>query len=174
MAKSSRNTSVSSFSPSGVSRKIPSVGDAKRGTQGHIGYLLRQASGAMRLGLDAGLARTGLTTPQFLILNLLDAYPGASGADLARIAQLTPQTVNLIVRKLERDQLIERTDHETHGRVMRIALTSTGQKSLERCKRIADKAEQQLLDLLDPSTEVLVRGWLVNVAQVLSRNTIAP
>ena len=153
-----------------VANVISIPGEAKRGTEGHIGYLLRQASGAIRLALDSGLSQTGLTTPQFLILNLLDAYPGASGAELARIAQLTPQTVNLIVRKLERDALIERTDHETHGRVMRLTLTSAGLKSLSQCKRLADKVERQLIELMDKDTETALRRWLVDVAVVLTRN----
>jgi DNA-binding MarR family transcriptional regulator len=153
-----------------VATAIPLAGEAKRGTQGHIGYLLRQASGAMRLALDAGLAQAGLTTPQFLILNLLDAYPGASGAELARIAQLTPQTVNLIVRKLEQGALVERTDHETHGRVMRLTLTAAGLKSLSQCKRLAEKVERQLIDLVDKDTEAALRRWLVDVAVVLTRS----
>jgi DNA-binding MarR family transcriptional regulator len=152
------------------SKSIPVAGEAKRGTEGHIGYLLRQASGAMRLAMDAGLSQAGLTTPQFLILNLLNAYPGASGAELARIALLTPQTVNLIVRKLERDALIERTDHETHGRVMRLTLTSKGLKSLSQCKRLADNVERQLIDLMEKDTEAALRRWLVDVAMVLARN----
>ena len=87
----------------GPSRAVPAAGEGKRGPQGHISYLLRQADGAARSALDSALAEVGLTTPQFLVLNLLDAYPGVSGAQLAGIAQLTPQTVNLIVRKLERE-----------------------------------------------------------------------
>jgi DNA-binding MarR family transcriptional regulator len=153
-----------------VAHPIPAAGEAKRGTQGHIGYLLRQASGAMRLALDAGLGEAGLTTPQFLILNLLDAYPGASGAELARIAQLTPQTVNLIVRKLEQSALIERADHETHGRVMRLTLTATGLKTLAQCKHLADKVERQLTGLVDKDIEAALRRWLVDVAVVLTRS----
>ena len=98
-------------------RNLPGASEGKRGTQGHIGYLLRQAHGALRGALDAALVEAGLTTPQFLVLTLLDAYPGASGADIARIAQLTPQTVNLIVRKLADGKLLGRNEHETHGRV---------------------------------------------------------
>jgi DNA-binding MarR family transcriptional regulator len=82
-------------------------------------------------------------------LNLLDAYPGASGAELARIAQLTPQTVNLIVRTLEQGALMERTDHETHGRVLRLTLTREGQKSLAQCTLLTDKVERQLIELMD-------------------------
>ena len=152
-------------------RKVapPAAGEGKRGADGHIAYLLRQAQGAVRLTLDAALADAGLTAPQFLVLNLLDAYPGASGADLARMALLTPQTMNLIVRKLERDKLVERTGHETHGRVLRIEPTAHGTAVLRRCKLAADGVERRLLAMLDAPTQRKVRLWLARVAVELGR-----
>jgi DNA-binding MarR family transcriptional regulator len=151
-------------------RALPSAGEGKRGAEGHIAYLLRQADGAVRAALDTALAAEKLTTPQFLILNLLDAYPGASGAELARISQLTPQTVNLIVRTLEREELIGRSEHETHGRVLRIELTQSGKKRLQRCKLLADGVERRLLALLDPDSERTVRHWLAAAAITLLRS----
>jgi len=148
-------------------RVPPSVGAGKRGPDGHIGYLLRQAQAAVRLAHDVALAEAGLTTPQFLVLNLLDAYPGASGAGLARTAQLTPQTINLIVRKLEREGLIARDEHETHGRVLRLTLTALGKERLRQGKILSDRIERRILALAEPDTERKLRRWLVDVAVAL-------
>jgi DNA-binding MarR family transcriptional regulator len=57
---------------------------------------------------------------------MLDSYSGASGADIARIALLTPQTVHGIVGNLERAALIARSPHPGHGRVQVIAVTEAG------------------------------------------------
>jgi DNA-binding MarR family transcriptional regulator len=152
--------------------ELPAVGSGKRGANGHIAYLLRQAQGAVRQALDAAFVNAGLTSPQFLLLTLLDAYPGASGAELARLALLTPQTVNLVVRNLERDGLLEKSVHETHGRVLRLALTASGQHSLRECRRRADAVEQQLLALLDPKLEPPLRQWLSDVARQTARITV--
>jgi DNA-binding MarR family transcriptional regulator len=149
---------------SAVKPLAPAAGEGRRGDQGHIAYLLRQAQAAVRYALDARLAAAGMTSPQFLVLNLLDAYPGVSGADLARIAQVTPQTVNLIVRKLEAEGLIGRSSHETHGRVLRMELTRAGQQRLRQCKRLADEVEQRILAIGDTQTGEAVRRWLVDVA----------
>lgn len=149
-------------------RLPPAIGEGTRGDKGHIAYLLRQAQASVRLALDAQFAVTGLTTPQFLVLGLLDSYPGASGADLARVAQLTPQTVNLIVRKLEEGGLIERTSHETHGRVLRMDITRAGKARLRQCKRLADEVENELLALVDADGQETVRRWLVDVAVKLN------
>ena len=145
-------------------RVVPAVGAGKRGPEGHIGYLLRQAQAATRLAYDASLAELGLTAPQFLVLTLLDAYPGASGAELARTAQLTPQTMNLIVRKLEREGLVARGEHETHGRVLRLKLTTKATTRLKQAKALSDKIERRILALTDPDTERKLRRWLVDVA----------
>jgi DNA-binding MarR family transcriptional regulator len=130
---------------------------------------LRQATAAVRAAHDAALVAARLTTPQFLVLNLLDAYPGASGAELARTAQLTPQTMNLIVRKLERELLIERVEHETHGRVLRIRLTGKGSQRLRLAKTLSDKIERSILALTDSGTERKLRRWLVDVAIALNQ-----
>jgi DNA-binding MarR family transcriptional regulator len=144
---------------------VPGVGEGRRGTEGHIAYLLRQAGGAVRWALDAELAREGLTSPQFLVLTLLQAYPGLSGADLARLTQLTPQTINLVVRKLERDALVNRVPHEAHGRVLRLEVNAAGRRRLVRCRQLADRIEQRMLALLDARSEPVVRRWLVGVAR---------
>ena len=104
----------------------PPPGEGKRGEQGHLAYLLRQAQAATRLTLERALAELGVTTPQFVVLTMLRAYPGLSGADLARVALLTPQTVGVIIRNLERDGAIRKTPHPIHGRVLQWTLTRRG------------------------------------------------
>jgi DNA-binding MarR family transcriptional regulator len=97
--------------------KVPAPGEGKRGEAGYLSYLLWQAAAAVRLRLERTLVGLAVTPPQFLVLTMLDSYPGASGADIARLAQLTPQTVHGIIGNLERARLIGRSPHPVHGRV---------------------------------------------------------
>ncbi len=97
-------------------------GQGKRGEKGYLAYLLRQAQAATRLTLERALADLGVTPPQFAVLTMLKAYPGLSGADLARVALLTPQTVGVIIRNLERDGAIRKKPHPMHGRVLQWTL----------------------------------------------------
>jgi hypothetical protein len=53
---------------------IPKPGEGKRGESGHLAYLLRQAAGAVRLRFERNLADLGVTSPQFLVLTMLDSY----------------------------------------------------------------------------------------------------
>ena len=99
---------------------IPQVGEGKRGENGYLGYLLRQAAGAYRHRVERALADLRVTPPQFSVLTMLAAYPGISNADLARLALLTPQTVSTIVANLERAGAIVRQPHHYHGRIQQI------------------------------------------------------
>src|ERR1700745_466864 len=103
--------------------KVPRPGEGKRGEAGYLAYLLRQAAAVVRLRLERKLMSLGVTPPQFLVLTMLDSYPGASGADVARLSMLTPQTVHGIITNLERAGLIARCAHPAHGRVQVVALT---------------------------------------------------
>jgi DNA-binding MarR family transcriptional regulator len=147
----------------------PPPGEGKRGEQGYFGYLLRQASAASRLTLERSLSELGATPPQFVVLTMLRAYPGLSGADLARVALLTPQTVGVIIRNLERDGAIKMTPHPVHGRVLQWTLTKRGETLLERCRRHAVALERRLGAGLSSKEQATVRRWLARIAADLQQ-----
>jgi DNA-binding MarR family transcriptional regulator len=149
---------------------IPRPGEGKRGPQGYLGYLLRQANTAFRGAMDRALAELGVTTPQFAVLTMIVAYPGLSGADLARLTALTPQTINVIVRNLARDGAIEKSAHATHGRILRLHATVKGQALLKRCRARVDRVEEGVAALLGRDEERAVRRWLSTVAEKISEN----
>ena len=143
---------------------IPAVGEGKRGAAGRLGYLLRQASHAWHQRMDHAFAGLGVTPPQFLVLTMIANYPGLSGADLARLTFLTPQTVSLIVANLARDGAIVRQPHQVHGRIKQLGLTPAGRKLLARSREGAHEIEQTLLAGLSTADKQTIRGWLVRVA----------
>ena len=143
---------------------IPRPGEGKRGAEGHLGYLVRQASGLIRLAMERGLADLEVTPPQFTVLTMIVAYPGLSGADLARVALLTPQTVGVIIRNLERDRAIRKTPHPVHGRVLQWTLTRRGAMLLDKCRRHALALERRLMAGLPKQAQVTIRRWLAKIA----------
>ena len=148
----------------------PPPGKGKRGEQGYLAYLLRQAQAAARLSMERSLASLGVTPPQFVVMTMLRAYPGLSGAELARVALLTPQTVGVIIRNLERDGAILMTPHPVHGRIQQWTLTPRGATLLKACRERVIELEKRLAGGLDAKAEASIRRWLANVATELQEN----
>jgi DNA-binding MarR family transcriptional regulator len=164
-ASSKRSSRAGNRFASGPGPAVPPpAGQGKRGEQGYLAYLLRQAQAASRLTLERALAELGVTPPQFIVLTMLKAYPGLSGADLARVALLTPQTVGVIIRNLERDAAIQKTPHPVHGRRLQWMLTPRGLTLLEKCRRHAMALERRLVARLDARTLAAIRRWLAQIA----------
>jgi DNA-binding MarR family transcriptional regulator len=147
--------------------KVPRPGEGKRGPEGHLGYLVRQANVAVRAALDQALAGSGVTTPQFSVLTMIVAYPGVSGAELARLTFLTPQTINVIVRNLVRLDAIAKSADPEHGRILKLEATAKGRALLKRCRAKVQTVEAQLVRLLGKGDERVVRRWLAAVGACL-------
>lgn len=143
---------------------VPRPGEGKRGEEGYLGYLLRQGAAAYRLRVERALADLRVTPPQFAILTMLVAYPGLSGAELARLALLTPQTVSVIVANLERMGLVARRRHAVHGRIRHVDVTPAGRDLLARCRQRVQGLESKLVEGLSEAEERTVRRWLVALA----------
>jgi DNA-binding MarR family transcriptional regulator len=169
LKKPARTRKQSAENPALAGVRPPPPGRGKRGEQGHIAYLLRQAQGATRLTMERALADLGVTPPQFAVLTMLKAYPGLSGADLARVALLTPQTVGVIIRNLERDRAIRKTPHPVHGRVLQWTLTRRGGVQLDKCRRRVNALERQLVARLSAKAQATVRRWLSDIAADLQQ-----
>jgi DNA-binding MarR family transcriptional regulator len=146
---------------------VPRPGEGKRGPEGHLGYLVRQANVAVRAAMEKALSGLDVTPPQFAVLTMIAAYPGLSGADLARLTFLTPQTINVIVRNLEKGGTIEKSAHAVHGRILRLTATPKGQALLRRCRARVMEVEDRIAGLVGRDEEKVVRRWLSAVAEAL-------
>jgi DNA-binding MarR family transcriptional regulator len=142
-------------------------GEGRRGQEGHIGYLLRQAQGAFRQAGDAALAETGLTLPQYGVLSWLVIQGPLSGAELARLSMQTPQTLDLVIKNLARGGLVARTPDPVHGRILRVSLTDEGRRRAAAAKRRIDALEDRLVADLGAEDQRVIRAWLAAVARNL-------
>jgi len=144
------------------------VGDSYRGEEGRIGYLLQQAHHAFASAMDAALRPFGLSRAQFGTLSVVVRQPGLSAADLARAVMVTPQAINLLVTALERDGLIERRPHATHGRILEIHPTKQGVRRLGEAYPVVIEIEDRISAGLGDRRFAVVKRWLVDTARSLS------
>src|SRR6185437_1796058 len=142
--------------------RLPLVGEARRGPEGYLTYLLRQANASVRLALDRALSQEDMTHPQQSALTMIRAYEAISAADLARLTMLTPQTVNGIVRALEMRGAIRKQKDPLHGRILRLLITADGRELNKRCRALIAPIEAALKGAMPAGLEGTIRQWLVD------------
>jgi DNA-binding MarR family transcriptional regulator len=151
--------------------EVPLLGQGFRGVEGHSGFLLRQAWLAFSGAMEAALKQQGLTPAQYGALSVLARAPGSSGADLARGSNTTPQAMNGVITTLEREGLIERNPHPTHGRILQVTLTDEGRRRLEAANPVVRALEAAIEENFTAKEIETVKRWLVASAEKLQTKT---
>jgi DNA-binding MarR family transcriptional regulator len=152
----------------------PRVGEGYRGVEGRSGYLLRQAWHSFRTAMEEALRGHGLTSAQYAVLSVLARDPGLSGAELARACNTTPQAMSGVVATLEREGLVERNPHPTHGRILQATLTREGRRRLDAATPAVRAIEEAIEGGLAADEVAAVKRWLVGAAQRLERYASEP
>ncbi len=111
-----------------------------------IGHLIKRAEQALISAKSRALKATGLTVPQYAALLMLAQKPGISGAELARLCLVTPQTMASVLTNLERKGLVHREPSVVHSQVLVSKLTPAGRGLLRRADRLAVSVEHALAD----------------------------
>jgi DNA-binding MarR family transcriptional regulator len=150
---------------------VPTVGEGYRGVEGHSGYLLRQAWHAFRTAMETALRPHGLTSAQYAVMSVLARDPGASGAELARAGNTTPQATNGVLTTLEREGLIQRRAHPTHGRILQATLTPEGRRRLKAAGPAVRRLEAAIEQDFPAGDIDTVKAWLVATAARLESST---
>jgi DNA-binding MarR family transcriptional regulator len=114
-------------------------------TDESLGTLLKRAQHALDLALDHELQALYLTPAQYTALAAIDSDPKLSNAELARQCHVTAQTMHRVVALLERDGMVARKAHPTHGRIQELSVTRKGRGALTKARKIVDKVESAFL-----------------------------
>ena len=131
-------------------RKLPRPTPESTRPEQVIPHLLKNLHHSVRQALDESfrVQRIEMSFAHLVVLLTLDAEPGIAGAELARRAFVTAQTMNTIVRRLERDGDIERRPHPQKPRADSWFLTRTGQTRLNRARVIGEAVWVRMLSAL--------------------------
>lgn len=110
-----------------------------------LGYLLKEASSALRAAMEEVLRPLGMTITHYSCLELLAQRPGSSNSDLARGAFVTRQSMNVLLQSLERDGVVERADTAPAGKALPTRLTTKGRSSLAEASAAVRGVERRML-----------------------------
>ncbi|NHA68876.1 MarR family winged helix-turn-helix transcriptional regulator [Phycicoccus flavus] len=114
-----------------------------------VGYLLKEASSALRAAMEEVLRPLGMTVTHYSCLELLAQRPGLSGSELARGAFVTRQSMNVLLRSLEDQGQVTRPAAAPVGKVLPTRLTDDGRALLAQASAAVRAVEVRMLSGLD-------------------------
>lgn len=110
-----------------------------------LGYLLKEASSALRAAMEEVLRPLGMSVTHYSCLELLAQRPGLSNSELARGAFVTRQTMNVLLQALERDGYVTRPAQAPVGKALPTRLTPRGRRSLDTASAAVRSVEARML-----------------------------
>jgi DNA-binding MarR family transcriptional regulator len=134
------------------------------GPDANLGYLFRLAHQRFRTLLDGALEDLAVSAQEYVILSVFETRPELSTSELARITQVTRQTMHTAVLALETAGLLERRPR--NPRVILVRLTKRGRRTLAAATDRVRAVEQAALASLSRTEQQTVRAWLGNVASI--------
>ena len=130
-----------------------------------LGYLVKEASSALRGAMEDVLRPLGMSMTHYSCLELLAQRPGMSNSDLARGAFVTRQTMNVLLQTLERDGEVARPAQAPVGKVLPARLTARGRRRLEEASAAVRSVEVRMLSAMSSSEQAdALRALLSMVA----------
>ncbi|WP_375483022.1 MarR family winged helix-turn-helix transcriptional regulator [uncultured Jatrophihabitans sp.] len=114
-----------------------------------LGYLLKEASSALRAAMEEVLRPLGMTVTHYSCLELLAQRPGLSNSELARGAFVTRQSMNVLLQSLERDGQVTRPAQPPAGKALPTRLTPRGRRNLAKATKAVRAVEVRMLAGLD-------------------------
>lgn len=94
--------------------------------------------------MEEALESEGVTLAQLRMLRALEEHPELSAAELARTCYISPQSMQAVVTKAEREGWITRSAAVANRRVLQATLTPAGRRVLERGTAFAAGIERDM------------------------------
>jgi len=92
------------------------------------------------------LDETGVYQSQHRLLMAISHNPNVSQNDIARLMDVSPATIAVSLKKLEKEGYIKREKDEGDNRFNIIAVTEKGNKVVEQSRRIFESTDQKVFE----------------------------
>jgi DNA-binding MarR family transcriptional regulator len=121
----------------------------------------------MRLQMD----RLDLYPGQPQLLLALKAHEHVSQRELARVLEITPATLTVMLRRMDGKQLISRTGDAQDLRITRLQLTEKGREKVAEIETVIRQTNEKLDALFDAQQLAVIRETIGRVCDHLSEVT---
>jgi DNA-binding MarR family transcriptional regulator len=132
-----------------------------------LGYLLKEASSALRAAMEEVLRPLGMTVTHYSCLELLAQRPGLSNSELARGTFVTRQSMNVLLQALERDGSVTRATEAPVGKALPARLTPLGERKRQQASAAVRSVEVRMLGGMSDDEQTGARRILRSMIQSL-------
>lgn len=115
---------------------------------------------------------TGLTAAQFLALQTVADFNGATVGEIAKALNLSQATVTLLVNRMEGNGLLRRQRNDADRRKVNVLVTERGAKLLARTPAVLQDLLESRFRTLDDWEQSLILASLQRVARLLNAEDI--
>lgn len=119
-------------------------GEKRSDQQRELSVGMKRLLTGYRTLLEAALEGEGITLAQLRMLNALNDRAETSSAELARVCYITPQSMQAVVTRAEREGWITRSASAANRRILSATLTKAGQRRLGKGLELKAEIEQQI------------------------------
>jgi DNA-binding MarR family transcriptional regulator len=144
---------------------LDDAANAARSPNGNLGYLFRVAYQNFRRRLESSLAGHGLTVPEYSALSAFDSKAQMSSAELARLLDVTPQTMNTLVHGLLGRSLLSRERRPSQGKTLLLRLSPRGRRLLDTATETVRSVEAASLNERGAREQRAIKAWLSDLAR---------
>jgi DNA-binding MarR family transcriptional regulator len=134
---------------------------------------IKVAEQATQQAKERVLREAGITVAQQAALTILIDLDGLTAAELARRCQVTPQTMNSTVGRMEARGLVQRSPHPMHGTLIEIRLTQRGREVFRRADARIEALDSDLAADLSPDELKALKEMLARVTAAAPRAAAA-
>lgn len=94
---------------------------------------------------------------QIPMLFIIENRPGIIQREIAEIMDLEPGTVAVMLKRMEKNGLIERKEDEKDGRILKVYLTPKAQEVLKNVQKILSEIEAGISSMLSKEEQESLR-----------------
>jgi DNA-binding MarR family transcriptional regulator len=135
-----------------------------------LGRLLKRSEQSLLRAKSAAVKPVGLTLPQYVALAELAQRPGITSAELARGCLVSPQAMMVVLKSMEEQGLVRRTQHPRHQTVLEIHPTDVGREALAAARERVEPIEGRISAALSESELERLRALLRRCIEAVERS----
>lgn len=114
------------------------------------------------------LEEIGLYPGQPPLLFILNKTDGQSQKELANKLHIKASTVNVMIRRMEKEGLIKRIQDEKDQRISRVYITEKGRKTCKKANELMGKMEKDIFLGLSPDEKIIMKRLFLQIKKNLS------